>query len=122
MELARDVNADEDEAGLPLTRLPDPGFVALAHAWAAGEELDLASEQPLPDRLMAELEKEQMVRDAIVQLNPRCEQMVRMLFFENPPRPYQEVADGLGLATGSIGFIRGRCLQKLKKHLEKMGF
>ena len=26
-------------AGLPPTRPPDPGFVALAHAWAAGEEL-----------------------------------------------------------------------------------
>jgi DNA-directed RNA polymerase specialized sigma24 family protein len=63
-----------------------------------------------------------MVRDAISQLNPRCEQMVQMLFFENPPRPYQEVAAELDIATGSIGFIRGRCLQKLKKYLEKMGF
>jgi len=55
-------------------------------------------------------------------LSPRCERMVRMLFFENPPRPYQEVARELDLATGSIGFIRGRCLEKLKKQLEKMGF
>ena len=31
---------DETEAGLPPTRALDPGFVALAHAWAAGEELD----------------------------------------------------------------------------------
>ena len=29
--------ADEEEAGLPTTRAPDPGFVHLAHAWAAGE-------------------------------------------------------------------------------------
>jgi len=39
-ELARDLNADEHEAGLPFTRPPDPGFCALAHAWAAGESLD----------------------------------------------------------------------------------
>ncbi|MGH9183733.1 MAG: DEAD/DEAH box helicase [Acidimicrobiales bacterium] len=32
------VNAEE-AAGLPTTRAPDPGFVALAHAWAAGEGL-----------------------------------------------------------------------------------
>jgi ATP-dependent RNA helicase HelY len=38
--LGRELNADEHEAGLPLTRAPDPGFVALAHAWAAGEALD----------------------------------------------------------------------------------
>ena len=30
----------EARAGLPTTRAPDPGFVALAHAWAAGHELD----------------------------------------------------------------------------------
>jgi len=63
-----------------------------------------------------------MVRDALVELSPRCERMVRMLFFENPPRPYQEIARELDLATGSLGFIRGRCLEKLKKQLEKMGF
>jgi ATP-dependent RNA helicase HelY len=37
--LAVDLNAAEDEAGLPLTRRPDPGFIGLAHAWAAGEHL-----------------------------------------------------------------------------------
>ena len=85
------------------------------------EEL-ASTEQAVPGEILAELEKEQMVRDAIAQLNPRCRHMVRMLFFENPPRPYQEVARELGLATGSIGFIRGRCLHKLRKQLDKMGF
>jgi hypothetical protein len=28
----------------------------------------------------------------------------------------------LGLAEGSIGFIRGRCLQKLRRNLEEKGF
>jgi ATP-dependent RNA helicase HelY len=37
--MATDLNAAEEEAGLPLTRRPDPGFVAHAHGWAAGEEL-----------------------------------------------------------------------------------
>jgi hypothetical protein len=36
--------------------------------------------------------------------------------------PYSEVARRLKLATGSIGFIRGRCLQRLKKILEEQGF
>jgi ATP-dependent RNA helicase HelY len=38
--LGTELNAAEEEAGLPLTRPPDPGFVALAYAWAAGESLD----------------------------------------------------------------------------------
>jgi ATP-dependent RNA helicase HelY len=37
--LADELRADEEAAGLPPTRPPDPGFVALAHAWAAGEPL-----------------------------------------------------------------------------------
>jgi ATP-dependent RNA helicase HelY len=34
--ISSDLNADEESAGLPLTRAPDPGFVHLAHSWAAG--------------------------------------------------------------------------------------
>jgi hypothetical protein len=44
------------------------------------------------------------------------------LFFEQPPLPYTEVARRLGLATGSIGFIRGRCLDRLRKLLVESGF
>ena len=35
-----ELNASEEDAGLPLTRPPDPGFVGLAHGWAAGSDLD----------------------------------------------------------------------------------
>ena len=76
----------------------------------------------LPDDMLVQLEKEQMVRNAISELSPRCERMVRMLFFEMPPRPYEEIARELGIATGSVGFIRGRCLVKLRQQLENMGF
>lgn len=69
-----------------------------------------------------ELERDQLVRDSVFQLSPRCREMIQLLFFSSPPRPYQEVAERLGLATGSIGFIRGRCLQRLRKVLEKQGF
>jgi DNA-directed RNA polymerase specialized sigma24 family protein len=48
--------------------------------------------------------------------------MIRLLFFVEPAVPYAEVARRLGLATGSIGFIRGRCLRRLQKTLQQMGF
>jgi ATP-dependent RNA helicase HelY len=38
-KLAADLNHAEDEAGLPMTRPPDPGFFAAAYGWAAGEGL-----------------------------------------------------------------------------------
>ena len=80
------------------------------------------TETALADHMLVQLEQEQMVRDVISEMPERCERMIRMLFFETPPRPYDDVAKELGLATGSIGFIRGRCLAQLKKHLEKKGF
>ncbi len=52
----------------------------------------------------------------------RCRKLVEMLFYGQPPPPYAEVAARLGLATGSIGFIRGRCLKKLEAGLKAGGF
>jgi RNA polymerase sigma factor (sigma-70 family) len=70
---------------------------------------------------LEELEQQQIVREAMRRLSPRCRDMIRMLFFEEPARPYDEVAKSLGLATGSIGFIRGRCLKQMAKALEELG-
>lgn len=72
--------------------------------------------------ILQELEREQILRDAVAVLPPRCREMIRLLFYESPAIPYAEVARRLGLATGSIGFIRGRCLKKLQQKLEEMGF
>ena len=76
----------------------------------------------LPEEMLVQLEEEQALRDAITEMPARCERMIHMLFFESPVRPYAEIASELGLATGSIGFIRGRCLARLRKHLEMKGF
>ncbi len=82
----------------------------------------LGSELPAPADVSEEVEREQMVRDATALLSPRCREMIRLLFYTEPPLPYKEVARRLGLATGSVGFIRGRCLNRLQKTLRKMGF
>lgn len=83
---------------------------------------DLMPLGPGADRIIEEVEREQVLRNAIGGVPPRCVKMIRMLFFESPARPYNEIASELGLATGSIGFIRGRCLDKLRKQLEALGF
>jgi RNA polymerase sigma factor (sigma-70 family) len=86
------------------------------------EESEVPAVEQLPDELLQQLEREQLLRETIGSLSPRCARMVRMLFFEDPPRPYQDVAKELGIATGSIGFIRGRCLKKLRQQLDAEGF
>lgn len=81
-----------------------------------------ANGKDIAEAMVYQLEREQSVREAMAGLPPRCHRMVNMLFFDDPPRPYQEVAKELGIAAGSIGFIRGRCLKKMRELLEKKGF
>lgn len=66
-------------------------------------------------------EQYRYLRDALQRLSPRCQDLLRMFFFSDPPETYSAAAKKLGLATGSIGFIRGCCLQKLRAILAKMG-
>lgn len=87
-----------------------------------GANRESSSLNELPEHLLVQLEQEQILRDAILELPQQCERMVRLLFFEIPPRPYESVAEELGMATGSIGAIRARCLASLKKQLKKRGF
>ena len=78
--------------------------------------------EELPEEMIFQVQREQCVREAMAALPDRCRRMVNMLFFEEPARAYQEVAQELGIATGSVGFIRGRCLKKVRQHLEKKDF
>jgi RNA polymerase sigma factor (sigma-70 family) len=71
------------------------------------------------DEILREAEREQVLRNAISALQPRCQKLISMLFFEEPALSYEQIAQRLGLAEGSIGFIRGRCLERLRKHLQK---
>lgn len=75
-----------------------------------------------PEELMQQIEREQMLHHALERVSERCRQLVKLLFYETPPRPYQQVAASLGIATGSMGFIRRRCLDRLRMFLEKADF
>jgi RNA polymerase sigma factor (sigma-70 family) len=84
------------------------------------EAMELAAGELPPEalELVVEAEREQALRDALAGIPTRCRQLMKMLFFDQPPRPYRDVAQSLGIATGSIGFIRQRCLDKLRKKVE----
>ena len=86
------------------------------------DDLDTLTSPAMPKDVTVEVEQEQLLREAILILSPRCQRLVHMLFFEMPARPYQQVAHDLNLAEGSIGFIRRRCLNKLRDRLEELGY
>lgn len=83
-----------------LTAIPDPG--------AGAEERVIVNDE------MRHLWK------ALHGLSPRCQQLLRIVAFI--PRPdYDEIAASLGMARGSIGPTRGRCLGKLREALSGVG-
>jgi RNA polymerase sigma factor (sigma-70 family) len=76
----------------------------------------------IAESLVQQTQDEQMLRDAVAALSPQCRRLVQLLFFETPARPYTEVAAELGLAVGSIGFTRQKCMERLRRHLDDLGF
>ncbi len=84
------------------------------------DEEELTSE--LPADTLEEIERAQILREAVAALPPRCQEIIKLLFYEAEPVSYRDLAARLGLATGSIGFIRGRCLERLERALREAGF
>lgn len=81
--------------------------------------LESASFMPDPasKRTLERWENIEWVEHGLSQLDDRCEQLLLALYFDPQQPSYTEVAEMLGLAAGSIGATRARCLQKLKELL-----
>lgn len=62
-------------------------------------------------------ERAESVRAAVSNLPPRWQRLMNMLM-SDPPVPYTQISDELGLPVGSIGPTRGRCLARLRVLLE----
>ena len=76
----------------------------------------------IAETVLQQTQEEQMLREAMSVLSPQCRRLVELLFFETPARPYAQVAKELGLALGSIGFTRQKCIDRLRRQLDELGF
>jgi RNA polymerase sigma factor (sigma-70 family) len=88
----------------------------------AEPDLPVPETPAIAEALVQQAQEEQMLREAMGNLTPQCRRLVELLFFETPPRPYTEVAADLGLAIGSIGFTRQKCIERLRRNLDELGF
>jgi RNA polymerase sigma factor (sigma-70 family) len=88
----------------------------------ADETLPEPATPAIAESVVQQTQEEQMLREALANLTPQCRRLVELLFLETPPRPYAEVASELGLALGSIGFTRQKCIERLRRHLDELGF
>lgn len=82
---------------------------------------DVAAPDALPEELLSDLQQHHVLRQAVDALDPRSRQFVELVFLSEEPPPYHEIAARLGIAEGSIGPTRARCLQKLRNILATLG-
>jgi len=107
------------------------GTVARRHTWRLSgrhqrePEEDEDAAISLPDRNAAERqdqwERLQWLHHGLSHLDERCRKLVLALYFEAEEPAYGEIAARLGMAVGSIGPTRARCLQRLKEFLQASG-
>jgi RNA polymerase sigma factor (sigma-70 family) len=77
---------------------------------------------PLSEEEFLALERQSQVRAAVGHLESPCRDLLSLLFYTEPRPPYSEIAQSLSIPEGSIGPTRSRCLEKLMRILEGMGF
>jgi RNA polymerase sigma factor (sigma-70 family) len=85
---------------------------------AAGHLLDpetLPGQQvPTAEQELLAAERHAALRQAVRELPPDCQRLLSLLTAD-PPVPYAEISNQLGIPTGSIGPTRRRCLDKLRQ-------
>ncbi|CAG0935320.1 hypothetical protein TFLX_04153 [Thermoflexales bacterium] len=69
-----------------------------------------------------QLERHSLLHAALEGLDPRCQQLLKLLFWTEPRPAYDEIVRLMALPEGSIGPTRARCLEKLARILQRMGF
>ena len=93
------------------------------------DRLALADDAAGPHEDALALERQQLVREALSELGGRCQALLEQLYLAPPAADdsarsgpsYEAVAQALGMAVGSIGPTRQRCLAELAKILERRG-
>jgi DNA-directed RNA polymerase specialized sigma24 family protein len=86
-------------------------FDVATHQWF-GEE---------PEQHALSVELQRTVQRCVEQLPERCRLLLRILM-KDPPPSYEEVSATLHMPIGSIGPVRGRCLQSARQSLRRMGW
>lgn len=63
-----------------------------------------------------------ILRRALLELDERCRRLIQQLDLVDPPVSYRDVAEAEGLTPSSVGPIRRRCLNRLRKIVEKLSY
>ena len=109
------------------------GTVAKRHTWkilhrrrrfydeSFPTEYDVEDPSLIPEEVTALKLEQARVRRALGMLNEKCKKLLTLLFYHHESAEYDQVADAMNMARGSIGPLRQRCLGKFRDVLEDFG-
>lgn len=80
---------------------------------------DLLDPARLPDDRVEDLETRRRLEEALARMKPADAELLRLLFLDSAQPSYEEISRRTGLAVGSIGPIRARCLKRLRALMEE---
>lgn len=95
-ECLRVLRARSRQVSLDDERLAEEGTDAVSDEWLLEQERHIA------------------LRVAFAGLSQRCRHLLSLIFGD-PPMPYRQIADELGMTVGGIGPTRMRCLDKVRE-------
>jgi RNA polymerase sigma factor (sigma-70 family) len=85
------------------------------------EDYDVEDPDLIPeDRVQLKIQQSR-VRRALEELDGRCKKLLYLLFYAYDSADYDAIAADMGMARGSVGPNRNRCLIKFKKILARWG-
>jgi len=82
----------------------------------------LEDHRPHTIQIYLAAERAEKLREAMEELPQRCRMLLELLFFSEEKTSYSELGTRLCLSKDTIGSVRLRCLDKLRKILEDKGF
>jgi RNA polymerase sigma factor (sigma-70 family) len=127
MSLYRTRQSIKDPVALPawLIRSTHRRAIRLAQKLARDGALNedrVEAAARLPEDEVLALEWQAHLEAAMQKLDDRCRRMLTALFFSSEQKSYADIARELSIPPNSFGPTRSRCLAKLRKILEEMGY
>ena len=85
------------------------------HAAESAPDVETIPDQQaeMADQELLVAERHAALREALARLSPCCQRLIGKLI-EDPPLTYAQISASLSIPVGSIGPLRGRCLDRLR--------
>jgi RNA polymerase sigma factor (sigma-70 family) len=123
VELHRSLDRLRDGQALPRWLVVTTRRIAYKHALRNDRPIDGALDElvdpaALADDELQSLQTLQHLQHLVAGLGGTCARLLALLFLDDRRPDYREVARRAGISIGSIGPLRARCLERLRKELE----